>query len=419
MRADTEQRRLFILDDDAAVGEVIGRLAESEGLAYLSTTSATEFFEAFSDGEPSHVALDLIMPDTDGIEVLRQLAERQCKASIILTSGVGTRILDAARRSAEEHGLTIAGVLPKPFSAATLRSLLSGEVGGADAAPFPSRAAAPAFEVTEAALQEALEDQHMRVVFQPKIELGNGVPSGFEALVRWHHPEAGLIAPDRFIPLAERTGQIDPLTDQILAMSFDWFSTHFGKTSEILAVNISAQTLADFELADRVVQACHDYGLSPDRIILELTETYAMSDPMTTLDVLTRLRMKGFRLSIDDFGVGYSSLVQLARLPFSELKVDRLFVGNAMESLESRTIINAVVCLGHSLGLNVTAEGVEDAGTLEFLRDLECDFAQGYYIARPMPGDAVVDWASQRQPFDAVAADPQPAQQKSANSAWR
>jgi len=144
------------------------------------------------------------------------------------------------------------------------------------------------------------------------------------------------------------------------------------------------------------VDYCGKWSIDPQRVILEVTESAAMDDPTTALDVLTRLCMKGFRLSIDDFGTGYSSMVQLARIPFLELKIDKSFVMSATKSSESRTIIKAIVGLGQALELKVVAEGVEDQQTLDFLKSLDCDLAQGYFISRPMPSDKVTEWIAAR-----------------------
>ena len=164
-----------------------------------------------------------------------------------------------------------------------------------------------------------------------------------------------------------------------------------------MSINISARNLKDTRLADRLSDLCGRLGVDTGRVILELTETCAMEDPVASLALLTRFRMKHFHLSIDDFGTGYSSMIQLVRLPFSEMKVDKSFVINATQSLESRTVIKSIVDLGHSLGLTVTAEGVEDAGAVKFLEDIGCDLAQGYYLGRPMPGDRIASWIAHRE----------------------
>jgi EAL domain-containing protein (putative c-di-GMP-specific phosphodiesterase class I) len=161
-----------------------------------------------------------------------------------------------------------------------------------------------------------------------------------------------------------------------------------------IAINLSAKSLTDRHLPERLLARCRHYGVEPRQVVLEVTETAAMADPATTVSLATRLRLKGFQLSIDDFGIGYSSMAQLARLPFSELKVDAAFVSEVRRSSESRKIVAAMVGLGHSLGMTVTAEGVGDRETLDFLRGAGCDFAQGYFIGRPVPHTALQKWAA-------------------------
>jgi EAL domain-containing protein (putative c-di-GMP-specific phosphodiesterase class I) len=195
-----------------------------------------------------------------------------------------------------------------------------------------------------------------------------------------------------FIPLAEKAGSIDALTQVIFRRSLQWLSEQFRDSKLKLSLNLSAKSLIDIQMADELLEYCREFEIAPERLVLELTETSAMVDPMLSLDLMTRFRVKGFNLSIDDFGTGYSSMVQLARLPFSELKVDKSFVMRDRQTAESRTIIKSVVDLGHSLGLCVTAEGVEDQETLDYLNTVGCDLAQGYLIAKPMPGNQVAHW---------------------------
>lgn len=338
------------------------------------------------------------MPDIDGIEAMRRLGELRCRAGIIITSGVGNRVLDAARRAVAEYGLAVAGIVAKPFEPRVLRALLTD-------APAAKKPEAPLTQamfrsiravVTEEELTLVLDRREFCVFYQPKIECVTNALAGFEALVRWNRPGVGIVAPDQFIPLAERAGLIGRMTDQILNLGLSWLAASFPESSLQLSLNVSARSLGDLELANYIAGVCHDRSIDPARVILEITETSAMTDPIATLDILTRLRIKGFHLSIDDFGVGYSSLIQLARLPFSELKIDKMFVISAPESQESRNIVKAIIGLAHSLGLRVTAEGVEDAWTLGFLREAGCDLAQGYFIGRPMDVDAVLHWVRSR-----------------------
>jgi EAL domain-containing protein (putative c-di-GMP-specific phosphodiesterase class I) len=199
-----------------------------------------------------------------------------------------------------------------------------------------------------------------------------------------------------FIPLAEKYGLIDPLTEGVFDDAASWLVSAFPQSELTMAINISARSLDDLHLADRLAAQCERTAIDPRRIILEVTETGAMADAAATTSLATRLRLKGFRLSIDDFGVGYSSLVQLARLPFSELKIDTSFTQGLAQNKESRKIVKAIIDLGRSLGLEVTAEGVQDRETLNMIREMNCDLAQGYFVGRPMTRDAVVEWMEQR-----------------------
>lgn len=395
-------RRILILDDDVAVGQTIQYIAESLGFDAEFVSRPEEFFNRLDqkdlDGSyPEFITVDLAMPELDGVEIMRLLAERKCAAKIIISSGMGSRVLDAAQRSAKEHGLGIAGVISKPITKSVLRGLVgegcvAGEAEKGEAQPARNSE----FEVAKTDLQNALDHHQFVMAYQPKIDCKSGMPAGFEALVRWQHPERGIVMPDNFIPVAERVGLIDAMTLQIVDQSLKWFSRALDGLTLQLSLNISAKSLIDIQLADKLSNLCRQYSVAPEHVVLELTESSAMVDPTLSLDLMTRFRVKGFHLSIDDFGTGFSSMVQLVRLPFSEIKVDKSFVMRAQQSRESRSVIKSIIDLGHSLDLLVTAEGVEDMNTLNYLNNLGCDLAQGFFIARPMPGEAARKWVEGR-----------------------
>jgi EAL domain-containing protein (putative c-di-GMP-specific phosphodiesterase class I) len=392
-------RRILILDDDEAVGQTIQWIAENLGFEAEFVTHPDEFFKRLAQTSPDIITIDLAMPELDGVEIMRLLAERQCESKIIISSGMGTRVLDAAQRSASEHGLSIAGVISKPISKEAMRSLIGqGSDLNPSALPKEPCAERDKFVVTKSDIESALEHHEFFLAYQPKILCKSGEPAGFEALVRWQHPAPCIIMPDNFIPVAEQAGLIDVLTGQIFNQSLEWFSQSFFGANLKLSLNISAKSLVDIHLADSLSSLCSLHRVAPDHIVLELTETSAMIDPILSLDLMTRFRVKGFQLSIDDFGTGFSSMVQLVRLPFSEIKIDKSFVMNAQKSQESRSVIKSIIDLGHSLDLLVAAEGVEDLDTLNYLNTLGCDFAQGYLIARPMPGEAARSWAESPGP---------------------
>lgn len=388
-------KRLLILDDDADIGATIANIARTVGFEAMSVTESESFFAQVDTWSPSHIAIDLVMPEVDGIEVMRRLGGAACPASIIITSGVGSRVLDAAKRSALEHGLRLGGVVSKPFTPAKFRALLAEPGVATDART--GRAERAEVQVDAAMIQAAIVRREFTMAYQPKIACRSAAVIGSEALARWTHPVHGMIPPDRFIVAAERLGLMDPLTVHLFDIALAWFAEIREAQDFVLSFNISRSSLGDIQLADRLARQCADHGVPPGQIILELTETSALADPTTSLDLLTRLRFKGFRLSIDDFGVGYSSIAQLVRLPFSELKIDKSFVFEAASSSEARTIIRTMVNLGHSLDLTVTAEGVEDGEALKILCEAGCDLAQGYHIARPLHASAVQAWLDGRK----------------------
>lgn len=400
--------KLLILDDDPLAGQTIQSIAEFAGFDVHFLMAPAPFFEQIEEWQPDFIALDLIMPEMDGVLVIEELAARQCQARLIITSGVGNRVLDAAARAAREHGLNMQGILAKPFTPAALRSLLSRPCENGKPAP---RTASDRTLPDARRLEEALAAQRLQVYLQPKVSCNSHRLHGFEALVRWQEPDLGSVPPDLFIPLAERKGLIGTLTRQVVDQLLTWLAARLPGTDTCtspeamdrcslisglrLAINISAASMPDTELFDWIEQRCREHGIPPQHIVLELTETSAMEDATASLNLLTRLRVKGFQLSIDDFGTGFSSMLQLVRLPFSEIKVDKSFVLTALQSQESRSVIKSIVDLGHSLGLQTTAEGIEDEETLNYLCQAGCDLAQGFYIARPMPLAEVDAWLDQ------------------------
>jgi EAL domain-containing protein (putative c-di-GMP-specific phosphodiesterase class I) len=242
------------------------------------------------------------------------------------------------------------------------------------------------------ALSRALEHQQLHMFYQPKVRLRDGALASVEALVRWDDPELGSVEPSRFIPLAEEHGLIDDLTlwglRTILRQWLDWCDEGIDTS---IAFNISALSLQHLDFPDLVERMCSGLDVPTDRLVLELTE--GATQPLVKLmDTLTRFRIKGLGLAIDDFGTGYSSLMQLRQLPFTEVKIDRVFVSDIERSRDSRIIVQAVTDLAHALGLTATAEGVETMEQLRAIAELGCDLAQGYFVSPPMEPEALALW---------------------------
>jgi EAL domain-containing protein (putative c-di-GMP-specific phosphodiesterase class I) len=253
-------------------------------------------------------------------------------------------------------------------------------------------------------LRTALESgTELFLHYQPKVTLDGGRVEGLEALLRWQHPERGLIPPSEFIPVAEGTGIIIRLTERVLGMALrsmrDWLAR--GLTVPV-AVNLSARCLLDASLPDLVARLLAEHDVPAALLRLEVTESAVMSDAARCTDVLQRLHELGVRLSIDDFGTGYSSMVHLRRLPVDELKIDRSFVLGMTTMPQDAVLVRTAIDLGHNLGLTVVAEGVEGLEHADALRDLGCDVAQGYHFARPM---AVADVTALLE-RSVLAADP-------------
>ena len=240
--------------------------------------------------------------------------------------------------------------------------------------------------------ERALINGRLRMVYQPKVSLTDGRLRRVEALVRWDDPELGAISPSRFVPLAEKHGLIDQLTHWGLRTTLrQWLSWREDGLDTCLAFNISARSLDHLDFPDLVERMCRALEVPTDRLVLELTE--GATQPLVKLmDTLTRFRIKGIGLAIDDFGVGYSTLMQLRQLPFTELKIDRFFIEDAPMSNDSALIVKSIIDLAHGLNLTVTAEGVETAEQLKLLRELGCDVAQGFFVARPLEPDALQGW---------------------------
>jgi EAL domain-containing protein (putative c-di-GMP-specific phosphodiesterase class I) len=249
-----------------------------------------------------------------------------------------------------------------------------------------------------AELRRAIDEGMLEVFYQPKMSVGTGEVIGAEALVRWHHPRHGLLLPDEFIPLAESTGLIRPLTDYVLDAALRQAAAWRGRGIDInIAVNISARNLLDADLPGKVTAALADAGVQPSALTLEITEDSIMADPQRSLAVLGRIHAGGVRLAIDDFGTGYSSLSYLKQLPVDEVKIDKSFVISMALDESDATIVRSTIDLGHNLGLRVVAEGVETVEAYDQLLQGGCDEAQGYLFSRPLPAGQFERWVRARR----------------------
>jgi EAL domain-containing protein (putative c-di-GMP-specific phosphodiesterase class I) len=250
------------------------------------------------------------------------------------------------------------------------------------------------FEITmETALREAVEQGNFDLYYQPKINLQLGRITGVEALIRWTHPEHGFISPEKFIPLAEQTNQIQPLTHWVLNTALRQCAQWHAEGIKIgVSVNLSAHSLSDINLLDTIRHALAQAQIAPEWLTLELTETAIMSDASRALHTLSRLDSMNVRLSVDDFGTGYSSLAYLKRFPVDEIKIDKSFVIDMLEDASDAVIVRSTIDLAHNMGMSVVAEGIESQAAWDKLAALHCNFGQGFYMCRPCPAEQLDEW---------------------------
>ena len=242
-------------------------------------------------------------------------------------------------------------------------------------------------------LRRAVDEGELILYYQPQIDLRTGAMTSVEALVRWMHPKRGLVGPDEFIPLAERTGLIKRLTRSVLTEAIRQARAwELAGLRVPIAVNLSMRNIHDPQLPQTIAQLLQRWDARPDLLRLEMTETVLAADPQRALQTMDSLRAMGVHIALDDFGIGYSSLAYLNRLPLDEIKIDRSFVIGMIDNESSATIVRATVDLGHGLGYGVVAEGVENAETRQRLSALGCDAIQGFLVARPMPADQTAEW---------------------------
>lgn len=388
--------KLVIVDDDIMVCELLATAAEDHFSQIEIYTEAAEFLET-----PLYpvdiLMLDLHMPEIDGVETIRRLAAKNCRASIVLMSGYDESVLYSAQELAKDLGLNVRTNLTKPIGIAKLLGLLEELIERYCGLPLDDEQTSPEsiddFIPTKAQLQEAIENHQLILHYQPQVVIVTNTLVGLEALVRWQHPVYGLIYPNKIIPLAEHSGLITMLTNEVInlavAQSKMWHEQGYAFK---ISVNVSAQNISNLSMPEYLESLVRTNDLDPHMLVLEVTESGLMQEITTSLDILTRMRLKGFSLSIDDFGTGFSSLSLLHRAPFTELKVDQSFVMNMLDDPQCRAIVETCIMLGHKLNMSVVAEGVENHKIWRELRELGCDIAQGYHVARPLAPDDLLAW---------------------------
>ncbi|MEO6103814.1 MAG: EAL domain-containing response regulator [Pseudoxanthomonas sp.] len=382
--------KILVLDDEPFMLRLLTHMLAGLGFSSVTTcdSGSLALAQVAAPAQPPDLILmDLNMPHMDGIQFVRKLVEHNYRGSLLLISAEDERVMQMAEKLVQAHHITVLGHLRKPASRQALAQVLE-KWRPQSHVPHP---AMKSYGVDE--LRTAIDQGQLVNYYQPKVAVDSGAVVGVETLVRWRHPQDGLVFPDQFIGMAEEHGLIDPLTRLVLggalAQARRW--RRRGLPLRI-AVNVSMDNLSSVDFADFVTATAAAAEHAPHDLMLEVTEGRLMHDQRAPLETLTRLRMKRFRLSIDDFGTGHSSLAQLRDISFDELKIDRSFVHGALHDGTARAMYDASLGLGKQLGMEVVAEGVEDNDDWKLLRLTGCDLAQGYFIGRPMPAADLPGW---------------------------
>ncbi|MBI3419644.1 MAG: EAL domain-containing response regulator [Proteobacteria bacterium] len=371
--------RLLIVDDEPDICELIADVAEARGFETKRITDPTLVEAALQEFSPDALMMDLMMPGIDGVELLRNLGEALKGRAVVLMSGHDSRVLNSAKRLGSAHGINVIAAQEKPLEIEALRATLDKLLQARE---------------TRAEKQAAVPDgqgQDIVLCYQPIAEMESGRIKGLEALVRMRHAQ-GLLTPDMFLSKLDETG-MKSLTQRVMQIAVgDAAALQASGFPLAVSINMTVGTLIDLAVPDQLEQLCRANNLAPEKINIEVTEGEAMREVRKVMDVLTRLRLRGFGLAIDDFGTGYSSLRELQRLPFGVMKMDKSFVLDMAENRDSQTIAHTVIDLGHNLSLKVVAEGIESLRVWNLLKERKCDLAQGYFIAKPLPLPELMAW---------------------------
>lgn len=380
--------KILVLDDDPFTLKLLTRMLANLGCN--SVTACDSGYAALEEidspnGHTDLILLDINMPEMDGVEFVRHLVERHYSGSIILISGEGERMLLTAATLVQAHNIPVLGHLHKPVAPEELAALLRKW-----SPPLQSKLKMYSADEVRA----AIADGALVNYYQPKVVVATGRVMGVETLVRWQHPLDGMVLPGQFIGVAEAHGLIDGLSRVVLAGALAQARVwqDMGLVLQ-LAVNVSMDNLASLDFADFAAGQAAAAGVPPQQVVLEVAENRLPAhDLHAPLETLARLRLKRFRLSIDNFGTGHSSLAQLRNIPFDELKIDRSIVHGAWAGKAEQAKYDTCLGMARQLGMEAVAEGVEDHDDWDFLHRTKCDLAQGYFIAHPMPAADLPAW---------------------------
>jgi EAL domain-containing protein (putative c-di-GMP-specific phosphodiesterase class I)/CheY-like chemotaxis protein len=373
---------------DCGVADVLEADSGETALAMLAEVAAIDL-----------LVTDIRLDGMDGVTFVRRIAEQNLAAHLLLVSNVDDVLARTVMAMARALNLDAAGHIRKPATPEMLRACVQRLLVRRAASPILT---ARAVHVTAEELRQAIALRQFVPYFQPRVRSADGSLTAVEALIRWQHPQRGLIPPGAFIPLADSAGLIDGITGLVLEMSLAWARRwREAGIAPAVSVNLTETALKNVHLPDELAALADEHGIPPARILLEVTECDAITEAPAALETLARLRLMEFGLSIDDFGTGVATADQLAVMPFTEAKIDQSLVTGVVDQPQYVGVLAQTLRLARELGLRTVAEGVESKADWDLLSELGCDEMQGFHVARPMPGEEIEGWALgwHRQPL--------------------
>jgi EAL domain-containing protein (putative c-di-GMP-specific phosphodiesterase class I)/CheY-like chemotaxis protein len=394
---------VLVIDDHRFQRSVLARMLRAMGIANVLEAEdgggALALVRTHRDSLML-IITDVDMPEMDGLEFLRRLAEEAPRTAVAIHSALDRALLKSIEVMAAAYGVDLIGVIEKPVTEQTLQAVVQRAV---ERTSSPKKIVADA---DEEQIATALKQHEFEPWFQPKVDLRSGRVSGAEVLVRWCRLHADPLPPDRFISMVRESGVMRSLTLAVAARSAQYLGQVGPRGKDFtLSLNVCPTLLDDPEFAGSLARALLGAGATPEEVVLEITESAAARNEGAALENLARLRMRGFELSIDDFGTGHSSLAKLVRTPFSEVKIDRDFVIRLTTEPAARTLVESIISIARRLGLRTVAEGIETEEQRELLVDLNCDMGQGYLFARPMAASDWLQWMQGKRDSRASAGE--------------
>lgn len=385
-------RSALIADDDPVLQRQMRSLLQGFGVGeVLQAANGVAAREALKrvGGLVDVLICDLDMPEMDGLELLRLLGRSRYNGAIILLSGADAAVLRSAANLAELHGLRLAGSLTKPVSRGELAQALELAMGGEGA----RSAVQDALQIAPQAILKGIARGEFATWMQPQVDTASLRPVAIEALARWRRADGSYVPPTVFIKAAEAMQLMPQLSEVLVRAALgDAARLHAAGYALPIAINLSTVWLAEPDLPEQLLAIARENAIEPASVRLEIAESALTANPAGMLDALTRLRLRGFRLALDNFGLGYSSLEQLRRFPFDEIKLDRSFVSHCSRDQASRALLESTLAIANRLQLGTVAEGVEVAADLQVVRELGCARAQGFLFGKPMETDELLVW---------------------------